>query len=66
LRLCDRPPLRDCPPDDPRDERDPLLERELDGPPLLLCRDDRLRAWLLPELLEPPLSLCRRDERLRV
>lgn len=65
MRLCDRLRLRDCPPDDPRDERDPLPERELDEPPLLLCRDDLLRAWLLPELLEPPLPLCRRDDRPR-
>lgn len=49
--------LRDCPPDDPRDERDPLPERELEDPPLLLCRDDQLRAWLVPELLPPELLL---------
>ena len=59
MRLCDRLPLRDCPPDEPRDERDRLLGRELAEPPLLLSREERERDRLppeLPELLPPELA----------
>lgn len=65
MRPCVRPRLRDCAPDDPRDERDRSLERELADPPLLLCREERERPslpaerleLLLPELLLPELLL---------